>query len=59
MYIYMTKFNIAINTVTELFTQNSVIGETNKSKHLIGVITCKIHKSTFETELALKIKSNI
>lgn len=55
----MTKFNIAINTVTELFTQNSVIGETNKSKHLIGVITCKIHKSTFETEVALKIKSNI
>ena len=44
----MTKFNIAINAVTELFTQNAVIGETNKNKYLIEVIASKIHNSTFE-----------
>ena len=42
---YITKFNKAINTVTELITQNSDSDEINKSNDLLEVIINKIRKS--------------
>ena len=56
---YITKFNKAINTVTELITQNSDSDDINKSNDLLEVIINKIRKLTSEIlkrELKDKIK---
>ena len=56
---YITKFNKAINTVTELIIQNSDSDEVNKSNNLLKVIINKILKFTSEIlkhELNDKIK---
>ena len=56
---YITKFNKAINTVTELITQNSDSDDINKSNDLLEVIINKIRKLTSEIlkhELNDKIK---
>ena len=45
---YITKFNKAINTVTELITQNSDSDDINKSNDLLEVIINKIRKLTSE-----------
>ena len=56
---HITKFNKAINTITELITQNSDSDDINKSNDLLEVIINKIRKLTSETlkhELSHKIK---
>ena len=56
---YITKFNKAINTVTELITQNSDSDEINKSNDLLEVIINKIRKSDNLLEVIInKIRKN-
>ena len=51
IYIYITKFNKAINSVTELVIQNTVIDEIHKGNYLFEVvIISKIRKWTKKKE---------